>query len=125
MKNTAASILIGTVVCAGLAITSFATAQQYPSKPVRLIAPFAPGGGTDFIARLMAQKLTEALGQQTIVDNRPGAGGTLGAELGVRAAPDGYTLTMIAASYPVNPSLFKLNFDVLLHGRCPNETHPL
>lgn len=88
-----------------------AAAQQYPVKSVRIIAPFAPGGGTDFIARLMAQKLTESLGQQVIVDNRPGAGGTLGAELGVRAAPDGYTLTMLAASYPVNPSLYKLNFD--------------
>ena len=87
-------------------------AQQYPTKPVRIIAPFAPGGGTDFIARLMAQKLTEQFkGPQFIVENRPGAGATIGTEAGVKSPPDGYTLTMIAASYTVNPSLYKLNFD--------------
>ena len=85
--------------------------QAYPSKPIRIIAPFAPGGGTDFIARVAAQKLSEVLGQQAIVDNRAGAGGTLGAELGAKAAPDGYTFTLISGSYAVNPSLYKLNFD--------------
>ena len=85
--------------------------QQYPTKSIRIIIPFAPGGGTDFIARVAAQKLTEALGQQVIVDNRPGAGGTLGTELGVKAPPDGYTLTMVSSSYSVNPSLYKLSFD--------------
>jgi tripartite-type tricarboxylate transporter receptor subunit TctC len=88
-----------------------AEAQQYPVKPIRFVAPFAPGGGTDFIARVAAQKLTEALMQQVIVENRPGAGGTLGAEVGARAAPDGYTFTVIAGSYSVNPSLYKLAFD--------------
>lgn len=88
-----------------------AWSQQYPTRAVRIVAPFAPGGGTDFIARIIAQKLTAALGQQFIVDNRPGAGGMLGTEIGVSAAPDGYTLTMIAASYTVNPSLYKLKFD--------------
>jgi tripartite-type tricarboxylate transporter receptor subunit TctC len=88
-----------------------AHAQQYPTKPVRIIAPFAPGGGTDFIARIAAQKLTEAAKQQFIVDNRPGAGGSLGAELGARAPADGYTLTLIAGSYAVNPSIYKLAFD--------------
>lgn len=85
--------------------------QNYPVKPIRIIIPFAPGGGTDFIARVAAQKLTEAWGQQVIVDNRPGAGGTLGTELGVRAPADGYTFTMISSSYSVNPSLYKLPFD--------------
>src|SRR5450759_3148081 len=85
--------------------------QNYPTKSIRIIIPFAPGGGTDFIARVAAQKMTEALGQQVIVDNRPGAGGTLGTELGVRAPADGYTFTMISSSYSVNPSLYKLTFD--------------
>jgi tripartite-type tricarboxylate transporter receptor subunit TctC len=86
-------------------------AQDYPSKPVRIIAPFAPGGGTDFIARVAAQKLTEAFGRQFLVDNRPGAGGTIGAEVGAKAAADGYTFTIISGSYSVNPSLYKLAFD--------------
>lgn len=93
------------------ALAPAAVAQTYPTKSVRIIAPFAPGGGTDFIARVAAQKLTEALGQQFIVENRPGAGGSLGAELGAKAPPDGYTYTLIAGSYAVNPSMFKLAFD--------------
>ena len=94
-----------------LAAAPSAWSQQYPTRPVRIVAPFAPGGGTDFIARIITQKLTVAMGQQFIVDNRPGAGGMLGTEIGVKSAPDGYTLTMIAASYTVNPSLYKLKFD--------------
>lgn len=96
-------------LCAGLTVSAFG--QAYPSKPIRIVAPFAPGGGTDLIARVAAQKLTESLGQQAVVDNRPGAGGVLGAELGAKAPPDGYTFTLVAGSYAVNPSLFKLNFD--------------
>lgn len=86
-------------------------AQAYPAKPIRFVAPFAPGGGTDFIGRVAAQKLTEALKQQVIVENRPGAGGTLGAEIGAKSPPDGYTFTVIAGSYAVNPSIYKLAFD--------------
>ena len=85
--------------------------QEYPSKPIKIVAPFAPGGGTDFIARLIAQKLAERFGQQVIVENKPGAGGNLGAEFAVRSAPDGYTMLLVAGSYTVNPSLYKLSFD--------------
>ena len=83
----------------------------YPTKPIRMIVPFAAGGGTDLIARLAAQKLTEAWGQQVIVDNRPGAGGIVGTETGVRSAPDGYTYVLMGTSYTVNPSFYKLAFD--------------
>ena len=85
--------------------------QGYPVKPVRIIVPFAPGGGNDFIGRLVAQKLSESLGQQFVVDNRPGAGGVLGMELGVKARPDGYTLSLVGGSYPVNANLYKLAYD--------------
>jgi len=88
-----------------------AIGQQYPSKPVRIIVPFAPGGGSDFIARFIAQKLSASLGSQVIVENKPGAGGVIGIELGIKSPADGYTLVLIASSYTVNPSVYKLNFD--------------
>jgi len=91
---------------------SFASpAQQYPTKPVRIVVPFAPGGGSDFIARFIAQRLTGGLGQQVIVENKPGAGGMLGITQGVQSPADGYTLTLIASSYTVNPSIYKFSFD--------------
>jgi tripartite-type tricarboxylate transporter receptor subunit TctC len=96
-----------------LALGSAALAQTsaYPSKPIKIIVGFTPGGGSDFIARLVAQKLTEKLGQSVIVDNRPGAGGNIGADLALKSPPDGYTLYLAAASYTVNPALYKLTFD--------------
>ena len=95
----------------GALAAGFAHAQPYPTKPIKIVAPFAPGGGTDFIARLIAQKLTEKLGAQVVVENKPGAGGNLGAEQAVRSPADGYTLLLVAGSYTVNPSLYKLTFD--------------
>ena len=90
---------------------ALAHAQPYPTKPVRIVVPFAPGGGSDFIARFMAQRLTAGLGQQVIVENKPGAGGMLGITQGQQAPADGYTLTLIASSYTVNPSIYKFSFD--------------
>ena len=78
---------------------------------MKIIVPFAPGGGSDFIARYIARRLTEELKQPFIVDNKPGAGGNIGAEQGIKSPPDGYTLTLIASSYTVNPSVYKINFD--------------
>ncbi len=86
---------------------SDALAQAYPARPIRLIVSFAPGGSVDLVARLIGQKLAEAWGQQVVIDNRPGAGGNLSAELAARAAPDGYTLYMSSASFVVNASLYR------------------
>jgi tripartite-type tricarboxylate transporter receptor subunit TctC len=84
-----------------------ATAQEYPARPIRLISQFAPGSSTDTTARIIAQKMTEHWGQQVIVDGRPGAGGALGTEIGAKATPDGYTLTMAPSSaFACVPSLY-------------------
>jgi len=89
-------------------------AQTYPSKPIRLIVPFPPGGGTDLIARNIAHKLGENLGQQIIVDNRAGAAGNLGTELVAKSAPDGYTLLLLSGTQAVNATLFKkLPYDLV------------
>ncbi len=89
-----------------------AWAQNYPVKSIRIIVPFAPGGGTDILTRVISPKLGETLGQQIVVDNRAGAGSTIGSELAVKAAPDGYTLLMVDTSFTTNPSLYsKLPYD--------------
>ena len=108
MKHTAlwCATLISLVAGAALA-------QPYPNKPIKIVVGFAPGGGTDFIARVIAKKLGEQLGTQVVVDNRPGAGSTLAAEQVVKSPADGYTLLVNAASYTVNPSVYKLSFDAM------------
>ncbi|HEY9238989.1 MAG TPA: tripartite tricarboxylate transporter substrate binding protein [Burkholderiaceae bacterium] len=95
----------GAALC--LAAPVFAQAQAYPTKPVKLVVPYPPGGPTDIVARLVAQKLSDAMGQQFIVDNRPGAGGNPGAELVARSTADGYTLVVATTAHAINPSLFK------------------
>ena len=94
-------ILASFALCALAA--GVAGAQGYPNKPVKLIVPFTAGSATDILARTIGQKLTEMWGQSVIVDNRPGAGGTIGAAIAAKSAPDGYTLLVNSAAHAYNP----------------------
>src|SRR5256885_13408544 len=96
----------------GLLVTIPALAQEWPAKPVRFIVPYPPGGGTDVIARIMQQPLSDALGHPVLIENRGGAGGALGTEAAAKSAPDGYTLLFTLSSHTINPLLYKPNFDV-------------
>ena len=112
----------------GMGLTAAAVAQSYPVRPVRVIVPFSPGGAADTPGRVLLSKLSESLGQQVIVDNRPGAGSTIGAELVARSDPDGYTLEMISNTHVISASLYKhLKYDaikdftpILQFGDAPN-----
>jgi tripartite-type tricarboxylate transporter receptor subunit TctC len=105
---------VAVAAAAGIAAGQAECAENYPARTVRIVAPIAPGGGTDILSRLLAQKLYEAWGQVVQVDNRPGAGGIIGSELVAKAAPDGYTLLMAFTSHVSNPSLqSKLPYDTL------------
>ena len=89
-------------------------AEAYPTRPIRIIVPFAPGGGTDLTARIVGQPLSQSLGQPVVIENRPGAGTMLGTELAAKSAPDGHTLMIVSASHAINPSLYrKVNYDPL------------
>jgi tripartite-type tricarboxylate transporter receptor subunit TctC len=104
--------LVALLLCTGgIAAAQAPDASRFPTKPLRLIVPFPPGGSNDILGRFMAQKLTERLGQQTIVDNRAGADGMIGSELAARAPADGHTLLMISISYTMNPAIHKVPFD--------------
>ena len=95
-----------------LAATSPAFAQAWPAKPVKIVVPFAPGGSTDVLARMLGQRLSEMWGQSVLVENRAGAGGNLGADAVAKSAPDGYTLLMASGSITINPTLYtKMPFD--------------
>ena len=93
----------GLTLASGLC--NLAHAQTYPSKPVRMIVPFPPGGGTDYTARLIGQKLNELWGQPVVIENRPGASTIIGSDIIAKAAPDGYTLLMGSVNHTINPSL--------------------
>ena len=106
--NRLSRILLAGALLAALPVAAFAQAKTtYPTKPIRLIVAFAPGGSTDIIARLVGQKLSERLGQQVIIDNRGGAGGTIGTDIAAKSPADGYTLTMgTTSTHVIAPAIF-------------------
>jgi tripartite-type tricarboxylate transporter receptor subunit TctC len=108
-KRNTASVLAALLVIAAASVA----AQEFPSKPVRFISPFAPGGGTDTVGRLLAPPLSRTLGQNVIVENRPGASTIIGTELVARAPADGYTILIMSPSYTSNPFVRKLPYDPL------------
>jgi tripartite-type tricarboxylate transporter receptor subunit TctC len=106
----ASAVLAWPATFAQLAVAQ--SGESYPTRPIRMIVPFAPGGGTDLTARLVGQRVAERCGQPVIIDNRPGAGTMLGTELTQKSAPDGYTLMIASASHAINPTLYrKVNYD--------------
>jgi tripartite-type tricarboxylate transporter receptor subunit TctC len=107
--NTRRALLL--LALAAVMPATHAQTGKWPDRPVRVIVPFAPGGATDVVARIVAPRLSEEFGQQFIVDNRAGAGGTIGTEIVVRANPDGYTITVGASSYASSAALYKLPYD--------------
>ena len=116
MKKENMNSVLGVSIAASLALALAATeafAQSYPAKPVRFIVPFAPGGGADLVARLVATPLSESLGQQVVVDNRGGASGIIGTEMAAKSAPDGYTMVLTSTNLAAGVSLYrKLPFDL-------------
>ena len=106
MKKKAFALLFG------LAAALSASAHEWPAKPVRFIVPYPPGGGTDVIARIVQPRLSEALGQPVLIENRGGAGGALGTAEAAKAAPDGYTFLFTLSSHTINPLLYNLSFDI-------------
>ena len=113
--HTATHRIVAVAVLLTGSVALPAGAGEYPAKPIRIIAQFTPGSSTDILARIIAQKMSQDWGQQVVVDNRPGAGGVVGTEMGAKANPDGYTLTMaVSAAFGINPSLYaKLPYDVV------------
>jgi tripartite-type tricarboxylate transporter receptor subunit TctC len=110
MSATSPSLPSISVILSAALLCGVATdvdAQSYPSRTIRMIVPFAPGGNTDIIARVFAPKMAEAIGQQIIIDNRGGAGGTIGTDIAAKAPPDGYTILMVSAGHTINPAMAK------------------
>jgi tripartite-type tricarboxylate transporter receptor subunit TctC len=110
------AFLLAAAAAATLALGSGARAQAaaWPTKPVRIIVAYPPGGSTDIAARVVGAKLSEALGQPFIVDNRPGAGGNIGMEMAAKSPPDGYTLAVATTAHAINMTLFKdLSYDTV------------
>ena len=107
-ERRTARVVLAALTCL---VAGAAAAQQYPSRPIRLIVPFAPGGGTDMVARVIQPKLSERLGTAVVVDNRGGAGAIIGTGLAAKATPDGYTLLVCDTAHTIQPTLQKLEYD--------------
>jgi tripartite-type tricarboxylate transporter receptor subunit TctC len=108
-------MLVSALLSGALVGQTLAQSTAYPSRPVRLLVPFTPGGGTDILARIVGAKMYESMGQQVVVDNRPGANTLIATEIVARAAPDGYTLILQTNILAANPTLYrgKMTFDTL------------
>ena len=106
MKNLSQS-LVSLLAAAMTVVPAQADAQTYPTKPVRLMVPFVPGGNTDIIARVVAPEMSKALGQQLVIENRGGGGSTIGTEVVAKSPPDGYTLLLVSAAHVINPAMIK------------------
>lgn len=104
MPNLTRTLALGLLLAAPI---PSAFAQSYPAKPVKLVVPFAPGGFTDVVARILGQRLSAAMGQQFVIENRPGAGSVIGSDLVAKAAPDGYTLLMVSTTHVISPWIYK------------------
>src|ERR671918_991640 len=104
-------ILLAVLLAISFVVSAYGQ-EAWPQRPVRFILPFPPGGGTDILGRLLAERLAANLGQPVVTENRGGAGGNVGAEAAARAAPDGYTIVLVAPSLAISPTLYsKLNYD--------------
>jgi tripartite-type tricarboxylate transporter receptor subunit TctC len=114
LKSLSASLLASfTLITGSCALTHAAEVTDFPNKPIRIIVPFPPGGSNDLLARYFGDKLTERLGQQTVIDNRGGANGIIGTQIAAAATPDGYTALAISVSYTMNAAVRKLPYDVV------------
>jgi tripartite-type tricarboxylate transporter receptor subunit TctC len=114
MKSRQLGGAFGALILFAVALPTLAQAQQYPSRPVRMIVPYSAGGATDIVMRIVAAKLPELLGQQVVVDNRPGAGGLIGTDIAAKSSPDGYTLLAASTPHVILPHLHKkIPFDAL------------
>ena len=113
MCNLLYSFAVRLLVIALFAVSAQAFAQDYPVKPVRVVVPYSPGGGTDVLSRAIGERLSAALGQSFVVENRPGANGAIGSEVVAKSAPDGYTLVVVTGTHVINPFLQKVPFDTL------------
>lgn len=113
MRKTAIQWGVSMLMVAAAGACEAQDAASYPAKPIRIVIALAPGGGVDTSGRLLGQKFTAAWGQQVVAENRPGAGGTIAAEVVARAAPDGYTLLMTSMGHAITPALYKLSYDTI------------